>query len=159
MDKIFWLLSGISVLAICIATFPAGASVTLTGNDTKFLSVVTNEGIPLLNAIPDAMKTGFFDGDGSSISTVGKNQSDALDIFVIKINGYTVSDPVKPLQDQVLNTTSIYKKDLTEYQGLVNTCGSCISKMNQMYPDLLAQANKTSEMITQFNKESSAPVS
>lgn len=156
MHRSFWSFFILALFVVCMVVLPAGGSITLTGNDTKFLSDVTKEGVPLLYTIPEAMKNGFFNGDGSAIPAVGKNQSEILDAFVTRINGYTISENVKPVRDQFLNTTDIYKKDLTEYQSLVNTCGSCISKMNQMYPNLIEEANKTSDVISQFSKNTTA---
>lgn len=138
---------------------PAGAAITLTGDDSKFLADLTDEGIPLLYEIPAAMKTGFFQGSDAAIGTVGQDQKAALETFVTKINGYTLSDEVKKVREQYIATSDVYKTDITEYSTLINTCGSCISKMNDMYPRLIEEAKKTNKQVIIFFQTSQVPVS
>ncbi|MDD1730138.1 MAG: hypothetical protein LUQ50_13845 [Methanospirillum sp.] len=136
----------------CMVVLPAGASETLTGNDVKFLNDVTKEGLPLLTSIPDIMKEGFFNGTDSSVATISQEESDALNAFSLKINEYTLSDEITPVRDQVNASVDVFKKDLTEYATLVNTCGSCVHTMNEMYPRLLEEVNKTNTIVSQFNQ-------
>ena len=152
MHRSLWSIFIIAVFMACMVVLPAGASETLTGNETKFLNDVTKEGLPLLTAIPDIMKEGFFNGTDSSIATISQEQSDALKAFSSKINGYTLSDEITPVRDQVNASVEVYKKDLTEYGTLVNTCGSCVHTMNEMYPRLLEEVNKTNTIVSKFNK-------
>lgn len=149
----------ILILMVWVIILPTGAAITLTNDDSMFLSDMTNEGIPLFYEIPAALKTGFFHGTEKAIATVGQEQSTALDTFVTRINGYTLSDDVKKVRDQYLASYGLYKSNLTEYSTLVNSCGSCISKMNEMYPSLIEEAKKTNKMVIQFYETSQAPIS
>ncbi|MFH0968256.1 MAG: hypothetical protein V1862_11295 [Methanobacteriota archaeon] len=159
MQRFIWSFSLTLVLVCCIAVLPSGAAVTITSDDSKFLSDVMNEGIPLLYGIPAVLNASFFHGDNTAIGTVGQEQSAALDLFVTKINGYTLSDEVKKVRDQYLASAEIYKTDLTEFSTLINTCGSCISKINEMYPKMNDEAKKTDKVIIQFYQTSQAPIS
>ncbi len=137
---------------------PAGAALTLTGDDAKFLTDLTNEGVPLLFEIPAALNTGFFQGENAAIASVGQEKMNALDAFVTKVNAYTLSDEVKKIRDQVFNSTDIYKKDIAEYSTLVSTCGSCVSKMNEIYPRLEGEAKKVNKLVITFYQTSQAPI-
>lgn len=46
-----------------MGVLPASAADTLSGDDTKFITDITKEGLPLLSSIPDIMKDGFFNGN------------------------------------------------------------------------------------------------
>ena len=154
-------LNSLFILALLagMVMIPVSAETSLTSDDSKLLTDITNEGIPLLYEIPGALKTGFFQGADNAIPTVGQEQTAALDAFLTKINAYSLSDDVKAVRDQYLASAEVYKKDLTEYGTLVNTCGSCVSKMNEMYPQLKDEANKTTKVVISFYQKSQAPVS
>ena len=158
MHRSLWSYSVIAVLLLGVVVLPAGAA-SLTGDDSKFLTDLRNEGLPLLYEIPAAMKAGIFHGDDSAISSIGQEQTAALDAFLTKINGYTLSDEVKKVRDLYLVSAGVYKKDLTEYSTLISSCGSCITKMNEMYPRLTDEAKKTTTQVIQFYQTSLAPVS
>ena len=145
-----WSLSLISLLMVCMVILPASASDTLSGDDEKFITDVTKEGLPLLSSIPDIMKDGFFNGNESTLQTVNKTQTEKINAFVNKVNAYKLSEKVTPVRNQYINTTEVFKTDLTEYSTLTNSCGSCVAKMNEMYPKLLEEVNKTSSVISQF---------
>ncbi|PWR74372.1 hypothetical protein [Methanospirillum lacunae] len=131
---------------------PASAVDTLSGDDEKFITDVTTEGLPLLNAIPDIMKDGFFNGNESTLQTVNKTQTEKINTFVKKVNEYKLSEKVTPVRNQYINTTELFKTDLTEYSTLTNSCGSCVAKMNEMYPKLLEEVNKTSSVVNQYKQ-------
>jgi len=150
MHRSVWSLLTIAVFMICMCILPASAADTLSGDDSKFITDVTKEGLPLLSSIPDIMKDGFFNGNESTLQTVNKEQTEKIDAFVKKINEYKLSEKVTPVRNQFINSTEIFKTDLTEYSTLTNSCGSCVSKMNEMYPKLLEEANKTSTLASQF---------
>ncbi len=157
MHRSIWSFSLAAVLLVCMAVLPAGAAVTLTSDDSKFLTDLTNEGMPLLFEIPGVMKAGIFHGDDDAISSIGQEQTAALDAFLTKINGYTLSDDVKKLRDQYLASAEVYRTDLTVYSTLNSSCGSCITKMNEMYPRLTDEAKKTNMQVIQFYQTSNAP--
>ncbi|PKL59964.1 MAG: hypothetical protein CVV33_05155 [Methanomicrobiales archaeon HGW-Methanomicrobiales-4] len=113
--------------------------------------------MPLLFEIPGVMKAGIFHGDDDAISSIGQEQTAALDAFLTKINGYTLSDDVKKLRDQYLASAEVYRTDLTVYSTLNSSCGSCITKMNEMYPRLTDEAKKTNMQVIQFYQTSNAP--
>jgi hypothetical protein len=159
MHGYFKILSLLFIITVGMTILPVGSVVTLTEDDTRFLDEVTNEGVALLFEIPSALKTGFFQGKESSIAAVGKDQTAALDAFVTKITGYTLSDEMKKVRDYYLATADVYKKDLIEYSTLDSTCGSCVTKMNEMYPRLMEEAKKTHKQIIQFYQDSQAPLS
>jgi hypothetical protein len=126
---------------------PASAADTLSGDDEKFITDVTTEGLPLLSSIPDIMKDGFFNGNESTLQTVNKTQTEKINTFVKKVNEYKLSEKVTSVRNQYINTTELFKTDLTEYSTLTNSCGSCVAKMNEMYPKLLDEVNKTSTIV------------
>ena len=134
-----------------MAVLPASAADTLSGDDTKFITNITKEGLPLLSSIPDIMKDGFFNGNESTLQTVNKEQTEKIDAFVKKINEYKLSEKVTPVRSQFINSTEIFKIDLTEYSTLTNSCGSCVTKINEMYPKLLEEANKTGTLASKFD--------
>ncbi|WP_319580819.1 hypothetical protein [uncultured Methanospirillum sp.] len=134
-----------------MGVLPASAADTLSGDDTKFITDVTKEGLPLLSSIPDIMKDGFFNGNESTLQTVNKEQTEKIDAFVKKINEYKLSEKVTPVRSQFINSTEIFKTDLTEYSTLTNSCGSCVTKINEMYPKLLEEANKTGTLASKFD--------
>ncbi|HWQ63948.1 MAG TPA: hypothetical protein VN429_05990, partial [Methanospirillum sp.] len=107
---------------------PASAADTLSGDDEKFITDVTKEGLPLLSSIPDIMKDGFFNGNESTLQTVNKTQTEKINTFVKKVNEYKLSEKVTPVRNQYINTTELFKTDLTEYSTLTNSCGSCVAK-------------------------------
>lgn len=148
----------ILALLFAMIILPVSAETTRTGDDSKFLTDITDEGIPLLFEIPAVMKTGFFNGAENSISTVGQEQTSALETFLTKINGYTLSDEVKSIRDQFIASAEIYKNDLKEYSILVSTCDSCVSKMNEIYPRLHDEAKKTNKLVIGFYQKTSTPV-
>ncbi len=150
MHRSVWSLLTIAVFMICMCILPASAADTLSGDDSKFITDVTKEGLPLLSSIPDIMKDGFFNGNESTLQTVNKEKTEKIDAFVKKINEYKLSEKVTPVRNQFINSTEVFKTDLTEYSTLTNSCGSCVSKMNEMYPKLLEEANKTSTLASQF---------
>jgi hypothetical protein len=129
---------------------PVSSAMTFSGDDSKYLADLNSEGIPLLFEIPAVMKAGVFHGDASAIAGIAKEQSDALNAFAEKANGYSVSAEVKPLKDQVTATLELYKKDLTEYSTLNSSCGSCITKMNEIYPKLNGEAKKVMDTMIQL---------
>ncbi len=151
MHRSVWSLLIIAVFMVCMGILPASAADTLSGDDAKFITDVTKEGLPLLSSIPDIMKDGFFNGNESTLQTVNKEQTEKIDAFVTKINEYKLSEKVTPVKSQFINSTEIFKTDLTEYSTLTNSCGSCVAKMNEMYPKLLEEANKTSTLASQFS--------
>nr|WP_319537579.1 hypothetical protein [uncultured Methanospirillum sp.] len=134
-----------------MGVLPASAADTLSGDDTKFITDITKEGLPLLSSIPDIMKDGFFNGNESTLQTVNKEQIEKIDAFVKKINEYKLSEKVTPVRSQFINSTEIFKTDLTEYSTLTNSCGSCVTKINEMYPKLLEEANKTGTLASKFD--------
>jgi len=139
--------------------FSASAASTLTEDDSRFLTDVMNEGIPMLYVIPATMNAGIFHGDDAAIASIGQEQTAALDAFLTKINGYTLSDEVKVVRDQFIAAGDLYKKDLAEYSTLNKSCGSCITKMNEMYPELMEEARNTSNQFIVFLQKSQAPLS
>lgn len=147
-----WSFSLVSLLLVCMVILPASAVDTLSGDDEKFITDVTTEGLPLLNAIPDIMKDGFFNGNESTLQTVNKTQTEKINTFVKKVNEYKLSEKVTPVRNQYINTTELFKTDLTEYSTLTNSCGSCVAKMNEMYPKLLEEVNKTSSVVNQYKQ-------
>jgi hypothetical protein len=152
MHRSLWSLSIIAFIMVCITILPASAANTLSGDDEKLITDITKEGTPLLQSIPDIMKEGFFNGTEETLTKVNKEQTEALDTFVSKIKGYTLSEKTTPVRNQFINSTDAFKTDLTEYSTLTNTCGSCVSKMNEMYPKLLEEANKTTILVGQITK-------
>jgi hypothetical protein len=154
MRNLLLLILGTSVFLI-----PVSAEITLSGDDAQFLTDVTTEGLPLLYVIPATMKAGIFHGDDNAITGVGQEQTAALEAFLAKINGYSLSDQVKPLRDRFVATGEMYKKDLAEYSTLNKSCGSCISKMNEMYPKLMDEAKNTSVQVISFYQTTLAPIS
>jgi len=144
--------------SVSMIILPAGADGTLSGDDSKFLADMNNEGIPLLFEIPAAMKAGIFHGDDSAIVSIGKEQSDALNAFIEKINGYSLSADLKQVRDQFLSSSEIYKKNLNEYSTLIKTCGSCITKMNEMYPILNGEAKKTMQKMILMYQATGTPM-
>jgi len=151
MHRSVWSFLIIAAVMISMVILPASAAETLSGDDEKFITDITSEGVPLLSSIPDIMKDGFFNGNDSTLKTVDNEQTEKLDAFVKKINEYTLTEKVTPVKDQFINSTEVFKNDLAEYSTLTNTCGSCVATMNEMYPKLLKEANKTSTLVSQFN--------
>lgn len=147
------------ILGISLIVFPVCAGTPLSGDDSRFLADVITEGVPLLYTIPATMNTGIFHGDDNAIASISQEQIAALDGFLEKINGYTLSDEVKPLRDQFVASGEVYKKDLTEYSTLNKSCGSCITKMNEMYPVMMDEAKNTSVQVISFYQKSDAPFS
>lgn len=145
-------LSLISLLLVCMVILPASAADSLSGDDEKFITDVTKEGLPLLSSIPDIMKDGFFNGNDSTLQTVNKTETEKINTFINKINEYKLSEKVTPVRNHYINTTEVFKTDLTEYSTLTNTCGSCVAKMNEIYPKLLEEVNKTSSVVSQFKQ-------
>lgn len=137
---------------------PSFAGAALSGDDSKFLTAMSDEGIPLLYTIPAAMKAGIYHGDSSAITDIAKEQTDALNAFIEKINGYTLSSEVKQVRDKFLSSTEMYKSDLTHYSTLVPSCGSCITAINEMYPRLTGEAKKTVNELIVFYQVSASPV-
>lgn len=82
---------------------------------------------------------------------MNKEQIEKIDAFVKKINEYKLSEKVTPVRSQFINSTEIFKTDLTEYSTLTNSCGSCVTKINEMYPKLLEEANKTGTLASKFD--------
>lgn len=158
MHSSFWTFSLIFVIVAGMAALPASAAVTLTGDDSKFLSDLTNEGIPLLFMIPATLKAGIYHGDETAISGIAQEQTAALDAFVTKINGYTLSDEVKKVRDQYLTSADVVKKDLSTYSTLIPSCGSCFTKMDEMYPRLTDEAKKFNKQAIAFFQSSAASV-
>lgn len=119
---------------------------------------MNNEGIPLLFEIPAAMKAGVYHGDDSAIASIAKEQSEALKAFSDTVNKYSLSAETKPLKDQFTSTIDVYNKDLTEYSKLIASCGSCITKVNEMYPRLNGEAGKVLQKMILLYQASDAPL-
>lgn len=151
-----------TIISVCvfslICLLPASGAQILSADETTFLSDITQEGIPLLYEIPTAMKTGFFKGTNEGISALSQDQMAVLDAFITKINGYTLSEEVQPVRDRYLISADLLKKDLAEYSTLVNTCGSCVATVNQMYPRLMEQATQMNKQLIQFYQATQVPI-
>lgn len=158
MHRFIRIFTVIMVMAAAVV-FSASAATSLTEDDSRFLNDVINEGIPMLYVIPAAMNAGIFHGDDAAIASISQEQTAALDAFIIKINGYTLSDEVKAVRDQFISAGHLYKKDLAEYSTLNKSCGSCIATMNEMYPELMEEAKNTSNQVIAFFQKSQAPIS
>lgn len=133
---------------------PAGATQVLTDDETKFIADITNEGIPQMYEIPVAMKTGFFLGTNDDIVSLAQDRMTSLDAFITRISGYTLSEEMQKVRDQYLSSAEILRKDLAEYSTLVNTCGSCVATVNEMYPRLMNQATEMNKQLIQLYQTS-----
>lgn len=152
----------ITIISICflilISVIPIGLAQVSTDDETKFIADITNEGIPLMYEIPVAMKTGFSKGTNEDIVSISQDRMISLDLFISKITGYTLSDEMQKVRDQYLSSADILKKDLAEYSTLVNTCGSCVATVNEMYPRLMNQATEMNKKLIQFYQTSQIPI-
>lgn len=149
------------LILICLVAggiLPGLVSASLTEDETRFMSDLTGEGIPLLYEVPASMKAGIFHGDGDAITSIGQEQRTTLDAFVTKINEYTLSDEMDGIRTAFLGAADIYRKNLDEYVTLNASCGSCITRMNEMYPLLHAEADKVMTAVLSVYQKTQAPV-
>jgi len=134
------------------------AAPALTDDDKAFLSDLMTTGIPMLYQTPEAMNTGVFYGRDTAIADIASKKSEALTSITEKIKGYKLSPEVSPLRDSWLSAADTLKTSLDEYATLIPGCGSCISAMNKMYPELIASADSfQKEFLTFFRKNQVTP--
>jgi|GEM_PF-1136904 len=146
--------SRIAILFLITASifiFPVlGEQVQLTNDEKSFLSDMVSEGIPLLYQIPEAMDTGVYFGKDTAISDIAAKESDLLNKFTTNISTYSLGTDASALRSSYLKSVDLAKTDLNKYSTLVPGCGSCITEMNNMYPELVKSANEANLELIKF---------
>ena len=77
----------------------------------------------------------------------------AEDLFA-RAEKYIFSEQVT---DTVLDEATV-KTDLEKYSTLVPGCGSCITEMNSIYPELIISANEASRDLIKFYQKNQIPL-
>ncbi len=155
--SVFW--SVLLLVLVTVCSFPAVADeLTLTDDDNRFLADITGEGVPLLYEIPAALKTGFFNGADEAIPTIASEKKAELETFTGKISAYTLSPETDALRDAYLKTAETYLADINEYGTLVNSCGSCVATINEMYPSMKDDAGTVNGQVITFFQKFDLPI-
>ncbi len=147
-----------TLLSLFILAQTASAGPALTDDDKAFLSDLMTTGIPMLYQTPEAMNIGVYYGRDTAIADIASKKSEALTSITEKIKGYKLSPELSPLRESWLSAADTLKADLDEYATLIPGCGSCISAMNKMYPELIASADSfQKEFLTFYGKNQLIP--
>ena len=111
---------------------------------------MVSEGIPLLYQIPEAMDTGVYFGKDTAISDIAAKESDLLNKFTANISTYSLGTDTSALRSSYMKSVDLAKTDLNKYSTLVPGCGSCVTEMNNMYPELVKSANEANLELIKF---------
>jgi hypothetical protein len=149
--KVIPVIAILFLIIVTVLIFPGSADqLTLTDNEKSFLSDLVSEGIPLLYQAPEAMDTGVYFGKDTAITDISTKEKDLLDKFTTNISAYSLGSQTSALRSSYMKSADILKTDLEKYSTLVPGCGSCITEMNSMYPELIKSAESANKDVIRF---------